>query len=201
VAGRICSLFALSARGQQARRFRPPPLRPRQLRPVPERARSPALDTHRTSVRRGGFRNTGLPKACWASSSTLQNAVPEQHYLDWSSSEVRSTGGTHELRVSIDGEPDELWLRAFWGEVKTFDGRWGRLELLGQTVEVRGILEDVDTEALRTELDAIVERTNALAEEMLSEDLAAAARWQEQHEESERQAGEMTDAFHTGGDE
>ena len=108
-----------------------------------------------------------------------------------------------ELRVSFDGQPDELWLRAFWdcwGEVKTFDARWGTLELLGQTVEVRGILEDADTEALRTELDAIVERANALAEEMRSEDTAAAARWQAQREESERRAGEMTDAFREDSD-
>jgi hypothetical protein len=130
--------------------------------------------------------------------------VSDQHHLEWSVAEVRPTGGTLELRVSIDGQPDELWLRAFWhcwGEVKTFDSSWGTLELLGQTVEVRGILEDADTEALRTELDAIVERSNALAEERRTEDLAAAARWQEQHEESEHQAGEMTDAFRKGGDE
>ena len=137
------------------------------------------------------------------SSSTLQDAVPEQHHLEWSVAAVRSTGGTLQLRVSIDGQPDELWLRAFWdccGEVKTFDARWGTLKLLGQTVEVRGILEHADTEALRTELDAIVERANVLAEEMRSEDVAAAARWQEQREESERRADEMTDAFREDGD-
>ena len=147
-------------------------------------------------------RTRGPPKACRVS-STLQDAVPDQHHLEWSAAAVRSTGGTLELRVSIDGQPDELWLRAFWdcwGEVKTFDARWGTLELLGQTVEVRGILEDADTEALRTELDAIVERANALAEEMRSEDTAAAARWQEQREESERRAGEMTDAFREDSD-
>jgi hypothetical protein len=132
--------------------------------------------------------------------------VPAQARIEWSSAEVRAStpGGRLELRVSVDGNLDATWSNAFpvcEDQVKASPANWGKPQLANQIIVVKDILYDTDTEALRTHLDAIVERANTMADEVRSQAAVGAAQRQARIEESERLAREMTDAFRKGKEE